>query len=700
MFRRSILMLLVILILVVGASSVNAIEVTANSQYKATKYDAKVKPYKVKADLSNIMNLKQFGKFTAEQRSLLIKNGFFAIPTDQEQLFYIYENNEYLKIPSFISSDSILEVNHLFFDYSLRKLEEYKLIDTLKKLNNNMLKSSIKQFNEAKNEEIKNASTKNVAYFSVAQKLLGGNLPKETPKEAADLANKELKLITEQSGFEYSKIFPYMLDYSQYKPRGHYSKTAELEKYFKAMMWYGQVSFPLDKEKKYKEQITQALLMANALLYSNDDSQELWEKIYKPTSIYVGESDDLNLFSIKDIMTTVFGEETSIEEYANQDKANEFYELAESLPEPKIVGKVRNIEIETGKQIRFMGQRYILDSEILQELSDIDKRPVPKGLDIAAVLGSDRAQSILTSIYKEDKKWDKYEENLNKLKEKFLQMSEDKWNSNLYNGYLWTLKSLFKVYSEGYPSFMTNTAWLDKSLNTALASWAELRHDTVLYAKQSLVAECGGGDIPPIVKGYVEPSIELYDKLIWLNNYAKENMAEIDVLSPELESKMNEYDKVLKFLLKCSVKELRNEELTREEYDQIRVYGGQLEWLTTYLRDAENWSLVPNEERNMAVIADVHTYKSAAGTTYLEEGVGNANEIYVVVPIKGKLYLTRGAIFSYYEFGSDERLTDGEWQQKIKDNKAPKQPDWTKSYFKGKVKHEIPTPIKPFASGC
>ena len=55
--------------------------------------------------------------------------------------------------------------------------------------------------------------------------------------------------------------------------------------------------------------------------------------------------------------------------------------------------------------------------------------------------------------------------------------------------------------AKGYPSFMRNEAWTDKSLNTSLGSWAELRHDTILYAKQSGI-ECGGdGDEPPPAQG-------------------------------------------------------------------------------------------------------------------------------------------------------------------------------------------------------
>ena len=34
-----------------------------------------------------------------------------------------------------------------------------------------------------------------------------------------------------------------MIDYSQYILRGHYTRNETLERYFRAMMWYGQVPF-------------------------------------------------------------------------------------------------------------------------------------------------------------------------------------------------------------------------------------------------------------------------------------------------------------------------------------------------------------------------------------------------------------------------------------------------------------------------
>ncbi len=103
----------------------------------------------------------------------------------------------------------------------------------------------------------------------------------------------------------------------------------------------------------------------------------------------------------------------------------------------------------------------------------------------------------------------------------------------------------------------------------------------------------------------------------------------------------------------------------------------------------------------MAVIADVYTVapnKYSPGG-YIEEAVGPAYEIYVVVPIGGNLYLTRGAVFSYFEFFSEQRLTDEKWQKNIKENKGPSLPIWTDTFIRG-GKNAIPIPAHPYNSGC
>lgn len=675
-------------------------ESTIKVPFEETQYTASVPEYSIKADLSNISNLKQFGSFTEKQKELLAKNGFVVIPSKEEQLFYIYENNEYLLAPSFVTVDSVLQVYHVFYDYSLRRLETEVLAAELKDLTGSMLKKCILLYESLENEALKELELKNIAYFGVAGMALGMELPADMPDKAKKLTLEEYGLMEGQGGYVQSAIFPFQLDYSQYKPRGHYTKNDELKMYFKAMMWYGQAPFPVFRSgaERDEEQTLQALLMTYSLLSGGKHDLERWQNIYEPTSFYVGKSDDLNILDYGRLLVSVYGDNPDINRLNDRDKLDLLYEAIKELPEPAIMPKYTTVSTPSGKQFRFMGQRYIADSEIMQELVEPYKRPVPKGLDVMAVLGSKRAYDLLFNIYEENKKWERYTEAFNTMKTKFDNLDKDRWQSNMYFGWLWSLKGLLKQFGEGYPSFMRTEAWQDKSLSTALGSWSELRHDTVLYGK-GCAAECGGGDMPPQVRGYVEPNVELYEKLLWLTRYSRENLKERDILRGELESRMESFEYLLEFLIRCSVKELKNEELSNDEYYQLLTYGGLLEHLTASLsEDGYKWFQITSEtERNMAVIADIHTVPSGG---VLEVGVGPANEIYAVVPIGGELYITRGAVFSYYEFISDNRLTDEEWQKMHKDGRQPEQQEWIKNFTDSRPKSSVPIPAEPYSSGC
>lgn len=214
------------------------------------------------------------------------------------------------------------------------------------------------------------------------------------------------------------------------------------------------------------------------------------------------------------------------------------------MREPDIVLKVP--KAETNLQMRFMGQRYIPDSEILQKLSDPYDRPVPTGLDVFAVFGSERADEILDEFYQPRQQWSEYQNNFDQLMIKFDSQTIPQQTNNLYNGWLYCLKSLVKRVDGAYPTFMKTTAWEDKSLSTALGSWAEIRHDTILYGKQS-AAECGGNE-PPEVLGYVEPNPEFFNRLLWLTKVTRESLEQRGLLSDSLKYKMLDFEDTLDFL--------------------------------------------------------------------------------------------------------------------------------------------------------
>ncbi|HYG81457.1 MAG TPA: DUF3160 domain-containing protein [Pyrinomonadaceae bacterium] len=648
---------------------------------------AAVKPYKVSPTLAEVVNLRAFSRVRAlspAERKALYENLFVSAPTSQKQLFHIYEDNDYRDLPSFVTTDAVLHLYHIFYDFTLRTVEEQSLAPVLRRLTEGMLEDSARTMRELSDPQLKQAALKNAAYFAVALRLLDPQA--SVPAEALAIVQTELDLIKAHAGFKVGAIFPYVVDYSQFNPRGHYTRSEALKRYFGAMMWYGLTPFAVcTNEGLSEEQIRQSLLLTRSLYRAKLEDE--WATIYEPTSFYVGAADDVTPAEWKTAMEQVFGADAAPEAFADAEKFAAFADAAQALRPARIQARTQirpnqPAVPDASVQLRFMGQRYIPDSEIMQRLSVPLYRVFPSGLDVMAVIGSARAREHLdtyANIYN-PKNWPEYLPARAKLVEEFAAVKQEKWTSNLYWNWLYALKALLEPVPQGHPSFMLNAAWADKSLNTALGSWAELRHDTILYGKQS-GAEMGDGEEPASYKGYVEPNVLFWDRLLGLTRQSREGLTARDLLSDQLKDKFEQFEELLATLKTISEKELRGERLTDEEYDQIRHIGGTLEYLTLSVMtgNPDTWEMVNETDKDMAVVADVHT----GGAVVLEEGVGHANEILVVVPVEGKLVLTRGAVFSYYEFQhpSADRLTDEKWQRMLNTGKTPPPPVWTKSFL-------------------
>jgi hypothetical protein len=414
----------------------------------------------------------------------------------------------------------------------------------------------------------------------------------------------------------------------------------------------------------------------------------------------VGRSDDLTALQYLDVYQTVFGPQAVVTDLVSEEKLQEFIELAFELPAPKILGLVIQFtdDVEqTTKGLRFMGQRFVPDAYVFRELifrnvgTTADPRGLPKGLDLFAAMGSERAYELLDEMG--ETRYENYNSQMEKMQTWMSGLSVNEWTETLYNTWLYTFHPLIAVPGAGYPAFMQSSAWIDKQLNTVLGSWSELKHDTILYAKQ-VYAELGGGMPPPEPeppKGYVEPVPLFYARLAALTAMTREGLQSRGLLNDIDASSLDSLESLASSLQAMAEKELRGEPLTEDEYATIRFYGGQLETLTMAAADSDTTDPYANryleEEPQAAVIADVAT-NPAPPASVLEEGVGRVNPIYVVVPIvedDGTTYLqaTKGGVFSYYEFPwpIDDRLTDEKWRGMLDDGTAPPPPEWTASFF-------------------
>jgi hypothetical protein len=220
---------------------------------------------------------------------------------------------------------------------------------------------------------------------------------------------------------------------------------------------------------------------------------------------------------------------------------------------------------------------------------------------------------------------------------------------------------------------MQSDAWTDKELFTALGSWTELRHDTILYAKQSYTLEATAIPSPSqLTKGYVEPNPHVYARLAALARMMREGLQERNLLLPEYSYKLEALEDLLLNLKTISEKELSGDKLTEEEYQIIWNIGYTLELLTTFETAVES-----EADESVAIVADVHTDVNTSQV--LEEGVGDVFYIFCVVKVEGRIYIVEGGVFSYYEFLQPmrQRLTDEEWQAMEK----PPLPEWTNSFL-------------------
>lgn len=675
-------------------------------------------------DPAAIVNREQFMNLPDSVFARLLRDGSVAVAGKSQQLFHVYEENEYSMLPSFITTDLMLQVYHLYFDYTLRTVERDHLLPAIQALSSGMAARLRERLasragdilpsgrgDQGEPQPVSNgagtppprlgAYERAILYFAVAEGLCVSDSV-WTPPGWVDAFRQPL--LAKQAELIYSATEPVWkgpimgtVDYTMFRVRGHYTRGPELTCLFRAMMWLGLPGFILDDRVMPMES---ALVVVFELTH-DPELQRLYDTIYEPTAFYVGPTDDITPALARAVADSLCGPEATLDDWIVRKEA--IRKALDARNRARIrtkYGDDRDLA-----QVRFMGARYIPDSRMFQELTDQRDRPIPTGLDIFGVL---QVPLALDLQHAASIQWDQYWPRLRALQEEFRELPPAGDTDNLYWKWLHLLRTLNAPAPAAAPYFLTTRAWEAKNLNTGLASWAELRHDTILYAKQSGGAECGGGEPPPRLVGYVEPRPDVFAEMRELTTLTRTALEQRGLLSARHGQIGVRIEEMLVFLQEASRKELAGEGLSEAELGQIRIFGAEVENLTTELlidRSA-SWYELTGPDRRLAVVADVHTASGMPGAEkstgrVLEEGVGDADELFVLVDIEGDLYITRGAIFSYYEFLQpiQGRLTDEEWQVRLDAGNAPPRPEWTREFL-------VPWPMPillhryHYSSGC
>ena len=630
-------------------------------------------------DLSDVINLQDFEyTLTDEARQMLVQNGFVVLQSawgGYDEFFSIYESNRYNLIPNFVTTDAMMHTYHLYFSRLLKGVERDYFTSALIEMTRALQTESAAQLAALSGTAWEGAARRNLAFFSVAASLLEPGAA--VPPEVQDLVSQELALIGAAQGIAPSPVMnleggndPLLEDYSQYIPRGYYDTDETLSRYFRAMMWYGRLNFRQSDES----QSHSALLMTTAL--RSGAAMEQWNKIYTITAFFVGASDDAGVYEYAPLVEQAYGGLPDAAQLpAREEEWNAFRQSLAQLAMPSI----NSIPIEedlTDEEraaaiagFRLMGQRFVLDAQIFQQLvhSNVTDRMLPSALDVPAALGSSAARAILSESGADN--YAGYTQNMQKLQSYLADAPATLWSASLYGGWLNTLRPLTEAKGEGWPQFMQSDAWAAKSLNTFLGSWTELKHDTVLYAKQVYAEMGGGGDLEPKDdRGYVEPEPVLYARLSALAAATRDGLASYGVLRDADADALTRMVTLADSLKTISEKELTDTPRTEEEYDLIREFGGHLEHFWYEVMHSElNTEYISLQEHPSALVVDVAADPNGA---VLEVATGGPEEILVLVEIDGVPRIASGSVFSFYEFTQPlaERLTDGDWWRMIGKN--------------------------------
>ncbi len=425
---------------------------------------------------------------------------------------YGYRSIYAADLPVYVSADSILFAVHKSFDALLEGIEEGSLIGELDQMLSGM-------HGRLAGSALDSALMQDVdLYLSVARSLVGEQ--NVAPVAGADAATVStvVGLARAASGHTSLKLFGVTRDedFSQFKPRGHYTHSPELGRYFRAMMWLGRVDLRLIETQSdgsqtfYRRQFDSAVGLREVM---GPTGLDLWGHIDSTIGTFVGEHDSMTLTDLG-AMLNVLGTPS--------------YAATLGLTDQQIIDEIARggwgaqriasriiIKDERGqgtlpldRSFALFGQRYTVDSHVFTNVTydRVAGRMMPSPLDVAfAALGNNAALPLLAS----DLTNTSYAAGLAKTRVLVDAHEPAYWDGSLYTEWLGALRGLSPAASNPVPGITQTDGWLRRVMNAQLASWAELRHDTILYVKQSYSA----GVLCEFPDAYVDPYPEFYARL-------------------------------------------------------------------------------------------------------------------------------------------------------------------------------------------
>ncbi len=637
--------------------------------------------------------------------ALLAANGFVAVASNVPNPAWGYHQLYYNDLPVLITTDSMLFALHSSFDAILEDLERKLMVAQTGEMLDLMHQRLADEQGSMPPELAATIRDLDV-FLAVGRTLMSGE--KVATVSGDEAADEVGRILAAAGAYQPATIelfgVPVLYDFSQLKPRGHYEGDPLLERYFKAMIWLGRtemkmILFDADGVPSFNRQGVDAAFVNNMLL-TGSGADSNWNTVNGIIERLIGERDSMGPQDMTAFMT-----ESEIADYAGLVAASDEVLFKALLQSPYGIQRIMSQIIYTRptdppvvlpRAYLLLGQRFTIDSYVfnnvtydrVQDLRTGAKvtRMLPSELDVGFALGSNAAGHHL----KPELDAYGYQGVLHELRFLIDAHPADFWEQSFYNGWLAAIRALGdSAEFDLLPEAMRTKAWGDKTLNAQLASWAELRHDTLLYVKQSY----SGGDGCEYPDAYVEPAPAFYDAMMHLGALGQVMADDLAVEGydvSEVKDYFVNFEDTMGVLGTISHKELEGSALTVAEFDFLRaaveqemVGCGEVlwdGWFVDLLFDRDK------VEEVAGVIADTHTAPTDAEG--IERGwVFHAATGYptmVVMTVQDcsgvRAYVGPGSSLHTVLTEGYQRLSDSEWRAMLGESAQPR-PAWTASFI-------------------
>jgi Protein of unknown function (DUF3160) len=692
-------------------------------------------------DPKDLPQNRRFGRFDFRLNEAELagfkRNGFvvserMSAGSFAEMYYRIYSRD----LPVFVATDSLLQAWHRTYDGMLEELEETYLAASLDEILAAMAKNIPAADKEYGNGVLKDSLADADYFLAMARSLLAG-------KQTATALQQEDRVARTLEAVERQQLHKFVLfgreremDFSQFKVRGHYENSDRLKKYFKAMMWCGRIDLRIAGGKDYwgvlssPRELGSAVILNDLLLRSNQF--ERWQQFDRLIQTYVGRTDSATFAHLGALLAMAGIKSPADLKTMEQLEALQGEILAGKVGLQDIRGDVYTSpfggKVELPRSFTLLGQKFVVDSwvtakvvfdDVPAEFEDTPRgkimkvRRVPSCLDVAfAALGNDQVvpllQDRITAGTHRFRDKVNYQNNLAAARNVIDAQQQSEWDINLYMGWLATLRELSKPTTDAkYPEVLRTKAWAMKSLNTQMASWTHLRHDTILYAKQSYTsgASCfyPAGFVEPVphvwsrMEKMIQRAAELIEKTPFPNGKfiksSRQGEIEIEFNTRQKEQVafLRNFAQQVGTLKTIAGKQLDQKELTAAETkflkDIVQKDGGSGHteyngWYTKLF-----WKSTTDAGQPDPLVADVHTDVPAPAHgdpgCVLHQGVGKVDLLLIAIDNGKERMVYAGPVLSHYEFEmtGTVRKADSEWRKDLSADRLPPRPEWTREYL-------------------